>query len=240
MLLAQLQVDLGPRAANMLPTPVPSLIIIFGLFLSGFPNYNPDWTSWSHYLAEIIRFIGPVTKDDIISRYYTSLGASFIMIGIFFSPTAKRILTLPFFNFLGRCSFAVYLLHNMLMRSVLVWILYGYKAYNTPRFDKDGNLIELKRPGPLVFCFGVPVFYAVVYTVAYLWTKYVDTFCVRITNGMRGFMFKPLERGDMEMGHEMAMRSSPVVSSPPLAAAADARPLDMDASSTPLMAGGTH
>lgn len=228
MLLAQLQVDLGPGTSSMLPTPVPSLIMILGLFLWCFPLHNPDWASWSHVLAETLRFVGPPTTDDILSRYYTSLGASLVMIGILFSPTAKRILTLPFFNFLGRCSFAVYLLHNMLMRSVLVWILYGYTAWTTPVLDDDGKAIELKRPGPLGFCFGIPLFYVLIYAVAYLWTKYVDVFCVWLTKCLCDFTFKPEEK---MMAHEITTRL-------PVSAPAAARPLDtcMHESSIPLMA----
>ncbi|KAL1960909.1 hypothetical protein VTO42DRAFT_5893 [Malbranchea cinnamomea] len=193
MLLSQLHIDLGPRTTNLLPLPVPSLMMILGLFLWSFPQDNPEWAPWSRNMTNLMRLIGP-EDPDVISRYWVSLGTSVLMLGITFSANAKSILTLPLFNFLGRCSFAVYLLHNLLARSVLVWLLYAPAAWSTPWYDEEGNLIELKRPSPLTFCIVMPIFYALLYAIAYLWTVYVDSFCVRMVNKLRDLMFKDEEK----------------------------------------------
>lgn len=41
-----------------------------------------------------------VPKDADVRRYWDSLGASSVLLGIFFSRNARRVLTSPVFNFL--------------------------------------------------------------------------------------------------------------------------------------------
>jgi hypothetical protein len=128
-----------------------------------------------------------------LSRYWPAVGTTILMFGIFFSQNARRILTLPLFNFLGWCSLPVYLLHNTLMRTLLCWLVYGPASFHTPKFNERGELIRLTRPGPFAFFFIIPIFYAALYAVAYLWAIYVDPVCARALNGMKNVMFKDEE-----------------------------------------------
>ena len=163
-------------------------VIILGLFAWSFPDDNHDWAPWSRSMKKLMLQFTPLNAD--LSRYWVSVGTSLAMLGIFFSRDAKRILTLPFFNFLGRCSFPVYLIHNTLIRSVFVWMFYGRAAWNTPMVDEGGNLIMLRRPSTVTFVFLMPLFYALLYGAAYLWTLYVDPFCTRFVDWMKNLMFK--------------------------------------------------
>ncbi|KKZ59979.1 hypothetical protein EMCG_00821 [[Emmonsia] crescens] len=192
LILAQIQVDVGPRATSLLPKPVPTLLILIGLFMCSFPQQNAEWAYWSRTMKESMELIIPEHTD--ISRYWVSVGTTTLMIGIFFSRNARRVLTHPVFNFLGRVSFPVYLLHNTLMRTILVWMAYAHSAATTPKSDAQGNVVELSRPGPLTFVFILPVFYAVLYAVAYAWSLYVDPLCGRAVNWMKSVMFREEER----------------------------------------------
>ena len=201
--LAQLHTDLGNRTADLLPTPIPHLLMILGLFLWSFPPANPEWAPWSRFLTNLMRVIGPNDNPDPINRYWVSVGVMLVMLGITFSPAAKRVLTSSLFNFLGRCSFAVYLLHNLLARSLLVWMLYGFKAAKTPKYDEKGELVRLTRPGPWMFVLMMPLFYIILYAIAYAWTTYVDAFCVRMVNKLRDLMFRDEEMATLKAQAEM-------------------------------------
>jgi len=66
--------------------------------------------------------------SDILGGYnwdYGVVGAIILIFSIHFSPTLQHILSHPFAVFLGSISFPMYLLHSILMRSVLVWVVYG-------------------------------------------------------------------------------------------------------------------
>lgn len=186
--------EFGDRVNNIMPKVIPSLMMVLGLFIWSFPQENPEWAPWSRGMTNFMRVIGPNDEPDKISRYWVSLGVSIVMLGVTFSQNAKKVLTLPFFNFLGRCSFAVYLLHNLLARSLLVWLLYGPAAWGTPSVDKEGNMVPLTRPSTLIFCVMMPVFYALLYGIAFAWITYVDSFCVRMVNKLRDIMFREEEK----------------------------------------------
>ncbi|OJD16854.1 hypothetical protein AJ78_02998 [Emergomyces pasteurianus Ep9510] len=192
LLLAQLQVDMGSRATSLLPKPVPSLIIIIGLFMCSYPQEHVEWAYWSRTMRESMEQIVPERTD--INRYWVSVGTTTLMIGIFFSRNARKVLTHPVFNFLGRASFPVYLLHNTLMRTVLVWMAYGYAAATNPLSDAQGNIIQLSRSGPFAFVFILPIFYAILYAVAYAWVLYVDPLCAKVVDWMKNLMFREEER----------------------------------------------
>ncbi|PGH01573.1 hypothetical protein GX51_05138 [Blastomyces parvus] len=192
LLLAHLQATYGPRATSTLPKPLPALIILLGLLITSFPQDNHHWTRWSWTMRQIMLSITPASADRFIGRYWVNIGCSVLMTGVFFSRNARRLLTLPLFNFLGRCSFPVYLLHNTLLRSLLVWMVYGASAWDRAAWaavKEDGAPAELARGGWATFAVAVPVFYGVLYAVAYLWMERVDPQCARVVNWMREKMF---------------------------------------------------
>ncbi|EEP78445.1 predicted protein [Uncinocarpus reesii 1704] len=196
IMLAQLQVDYGARATSLVPKFVPSMLIILGLFLWGYPQDNPHWAPWSKILRDSFVAVTPAYTDT--SRYCVSIGITVLMLGIFFSKNARKFFTSPLLNFLGRVSFPVYLLHNTVIRTILVLMVYGPSASKTPEKDEQGKPITLKRISPMGFLFVIPAFYAILYLIAYLWTIYVDPLCARIVDGMKDRMFveelKPQEK----------------------------------------------
>lgn len=186
MFLAELTADYGPRATSVLPKYAPSLIILLGLYISSFPEENPDWMPWSHHIN---LFAGQfIPGGGELSRYVVSVGTTTVTYGIFFSHTARRILSHPFINFLGRVSFPVYLLHNTLMRTVLAWLIYWRSAMSADDWnavDEAGNPIMLERGGPMTVFFGIPAFYVILYVFAHFWTEQVDSRCMRFVAWMQ-------------------------------------------------------
>jgi peptidoglycan/LPS O-acetylase OafA/YrhL len=188
-MLAMLHTELGPRATPALPRPVPALLILVGLFVCSYPTTNPEWAAWSRVMTYIGAKVTPEKTD--LSYYWVSVGASTLMIGIFLSRDARRVLSLPFFNFLGRVSLPVYVLHNTLLRSVLVWMVYS----NAATSEDPGTL---KPAGTLTFMVAIPFFLAMVYAAAYLWLLYVDPWCGKMIQWMVTLMFIREQHPDRE------------------------------------------
>lgn len=209
MFLAQMQVSLGSRATSILPKPLPSLLILIGLFICGYPQVNAEWMTWSHTMKQAMIPLIPGAKaptDEVINRYWVSVGVIFLVFGIFFSRNARRVLTMPLFNFLGRVSFAVYLLHDTLIRSLMVWMVYGANVAKTDLAAKDekGNRLNyVPKGGKVTFLIAVPVFYATLYAVAHLWTVHVDARCGQAINWMRDLMFRESEKRGPVLGRDL-------------------------------------
>ncbi|KAI9810825.1 MAG: hypothetical protein M1827_006032 [Pycnora praestabilis] len=180
--LAALHADLGNKATTVVPRPIPGLMIILGLFLSSYPQDNAEWTSWSNALYYLGSPLIPFEAD--IRRYYDSLGASLMLYGVFFSPTARRLFSHPIFNFLGRVSFPVYLIHAQLIKTVLVWMIYGASAFGPEKTDEEGHRQLLERGNLPTFFVAIPCFYYLLYYIAHLWSLYIDPLCAKGVNWM--------------------------------------------------------
>lgn len=177
MLLAELNADYGSRATSVLSRPVSALMILFGLFLASFPEEHAEWMPWSNAVNSAARLLVPGGGE--INRYVISVGTAFIAFGAFFSRDARRILSLPLMNFLGRISFPIYLIHNTLIRTVLSWLIYRDSAMKNGLnpVDNKGNPKYLERGSVFTFIIVMPMFYAILIYASYLWTIYVDPPC---------------------------------------------------------------
>ncbi|KAI5287911.1 hypothetical protein KEM54_005630 [Ascosphaera aggregata] len=194
--LAQLQVDLGSRATALLPKVVPSMIIITSLFACSYPQENQAWKPWSKSMMDWMISITPGGTEH--SRYWMSVGATMLIYGLFFSRNARKVLTMPLFNFLGRVSFPVYLLHDTVIRTVLVWMVYGPSAGRLPKEDAEGRPVLLQRVSTFALFFIMPIFYATTYLFAYMWNWYVDPKCAKVVDWLKNAMFE--NEADVQTG----------------------------------------
>lgn len=179
MLVAELHNHYKDTATSVLPAPIPALMILVGMFLAGYPQDSPQNAHWSHVMFKIMDSI-TVEKTDV-RRYWDHLGAATVLLGIFFSRNARRLLTSPIFNFLGRVSFPVYLLHNTFIKSVLTWLIYLPSAMNPPKNEK-GEFQDLVRGSTTHVVIAIAIFYYVLYRSASLWVKHVDPVCGNMVN----------------------------------------------------------
>ncbi|CAN9441395.1 unnamed protein product [Alternaria alternata] len=179
MFVAELHNHYKDAATSVLPAPIPALMIICGMFMAGFPQDSANNTRWSHTMATIMHSL-TADKTDI-RRYWDHLGAAFVLLGIFFSRNARKLLTSPVFNFLGRVSFPVYLLHNTFIKSVLTWMIYLPSAMNPPKNEK-GEQQDLQRGSTTHILIAIAVFYYILYRSAALWVKHVDPIFATMVN----------------------------------------------------------
>lgn len=147
------------------------IFLVVGLFIGSLPEDHFEWHPWSLGLRNFLAAILPANPD--FPRFSSGIGLDIIVIGLHLSPMARNILSNRFFLWLGRMSFAVYLLHNQILRSVLCWMIYGFA---TPA---KGEPLLAFSPLKLFLC--LPFYLALTYGSAQLWTWYVDSWCARIS-----------------------------------------------------------
>lgn len=165
------------------------ILILFGLLLASYPEDKVQWSRWSEIMGQYSVYIFP--RDVETPRYYTGVGLIFICLGIHFSNSVKNVLSNKYLLWFGKNSFAVYLIHGSLLRTILVWMYFGIFTPADIVFE-DGRRERghLPYPGRLRWYFWMPIWFAILYWVANLWTKYVDPWCARVTESLAGFVFE--------------------------------------------------
>src|SRR6187551_1442771 len=84
------------------------LCMTVGLYVASSPEYHSEWASWSQKLRNAIAYIVP--RDADFPRHTTGLGLELISLGLYFSPWLRDMLSNQWLLWLGKQSFAVYLL----------------------------------------------------------------------------------------------------------------------------------
>ena len=169
-----------------------SLFIFLGIFVISYPEENPEWARWSTALLWFGYKIFPVGSE--FSRFYPALGTGLIIFGVGFNSTAKRALCHPALCWLGKMSFAVYLIHAPLIRTLLTWMLYGASSslWVPVKDEQDKNLpphwIQLTSPWLLIIA--LPAFFFLLYRLAQLWMAYIDPWCARVTDWIEEQAFR--------------------------------------------------
>lgn len=194
--------------------------LAIGFFMASLPDDHYDYQPWSQSLYEFMRAILPRNPD--FPRFSSGIGLDLIVMGLHFSNTARTILSSKPFIWLGRMSFAVYLLHNQILRSVLCWMIYGFALPEQPEAVQNPDTGEwftpeaarLQKPAAGRIFLVLPIYWVLVYTVAWLWTTYVDAWCARVTEKLVG----KIKEDD---GREKAEPLLPLATAPVAAPAAE-------------------
>ncbi|KAI1497273.1 acyltransferase family-domain-containing protein [Biscogniauxia marginata] len=180
-----------PKTSRILAT----IFLVLGLYVASYPEKHPEWATWSRWQFEVLRQIVPEKAE--FPRYGSGIGLMLITIGLHFSPGIRDFLSSKYLLWLGKQSFAVYLLHGPLLRSVLCWMVYG--IHLPPDItNEQGETV----PGKLVFPSGwrlliaLPFWIPLNYGVAMLWTGYVDPWCAQLTEKIVGYTM--LERDEKD------------------------------------------
>ncbi len=186
----------GRRWPSQILSPI---LIIIGFLLASYPENMPEWRPWSRQMLQISVWIFPKYSDT--PRFYTGLGLEFIILGVHFShPIQQKILSNNYLLWFGRNSFAIYLIHSPLFRTLLVWMLFGIKTPSDDFILKNGILIgpTLKMCGRFRWYFCLPIWFAILCKCANLWTKHINPFCTRLTQKLEEFVFKEDEESSCE------------------------------------------
>ncbi|KAI0165182.1 acyltransferase 3 [Hypoxylon sp. FL1284] len=161
------------------------IFLILGLYVASYPEGHPEWMTWSKYQHKVLKQILP--KDPDFPRFASGIGLELITLGLHFSPGLRDVLSSKYLLWFGKQSFAVYLLHGPLLRSVLCWMVYGIHVPPSITNDK-GEVVHgtLMFPGTLRLMFFLPFWLPLNYGAAMLWTGYVDPWCANLTEKIVG------------------------------------------------------
>lgn len=191
MFIAELsydQSDLKPFLGNSkLSKAVPIAVLVVGIIVAGYPERHPEWCSWSNSLRIIgMNIFRPGAE---LSRNWGSVGASLILVGILFWPSAKTFLAHPLLVWTGKVSFAVFLIHSFLIRSLFCSMLY---THSTPPNDidpgKTTNAHSLQRAHGLNLITISLIFFPFLYLMAHLWSTHVESRCDQISQLVEDWM----------------------------------------------------
>lgn len=174
-----------PRASAVLS----SALVLLGLAIASFPESHAEWAGWSRALTRLLKALA-ADADANMPQLSTGLGLELVSAGIVLSPgVLQRALSSRYLLFLGRMSFAVYLLHGPLMKTTLAWMVYGVRV-PPDQIGLDGSTIvtRLTYPGHLALVAWQVVWLPMLYGIASLWMAYVDPWCERMTNRLVEFV----------------------------------------------------
>lgn len=174
---------------------VQSFLIILGLYVGSFPEGHAQWAAWSRQLDSLNPYLFPMGADP--TKRWSSIAFHLIVIGFWLSPSLQTIFSNKLFMWLGRNSFAVYLTHGTLLRVVLVRFIYGFSSapFSVERPEKGDPIFHWipRSQNWFVWAVAIPVWFAILYTVAHLWTTYVDSWCAKATKWIEETMFEQEE-----------------------------------------------
>jgi peptidoglycan/LPS O-acetylase OafA/YrhL len=178
------------RRSILLPV-LSSALIVGGGFIISFPEDKPEWATWSTAMVNAGHHFFPANSE--YGRFYPGIGAQMLCLGILFNPTAKRVLSNPLLCWLGKVSFAIYLTHAPLLRTILAWMVFGLSTPpSSPGLNAEGQALPpgWRAPvGPVAMALLVPLWYVLIYRMASWWVAYVDPWCGRATNRIEELCF---------------------------------------------------
>jgi len=167
--------------------------MMLGLCCISFPEYNQTWTWWSNGMCVLATYVFPPGIE--LARYWPGLGAQLICVAFMLNPNLKRILSGSLLNWMGNVSFAVYLIHGTLIRTVLTWAVFGFSTQRPPYLNEDNESVQdwIEPVATWKLIVVIPLFYILVYRLANYWVKYVDPWAGAVTNWIEARVAGTLE-----------------------------------------------
>jgi peptidoglycan/LPS O-acetylase OafA/YrhL len=167
--------------------------MLLSLILMSYTRHNPEGQPWSAALQAFGSKYLPLDGEGGLDRIYGSIGGILLVASIIISPHARFILSQKWLKWLGKVSFAIYLLHGTVLRTVFAWTLsVGHAKQEIIEADPVGVMYAIQRyPVPGVFqCFvATIVCLLVVLTASFLWNIKIEPALGRITKQLEGMVF---------------------------------------------------
>jgi hypothetical protein len=139
-----------------------------------------------------VRFICSNMIDDL-ARLIPLLAASLLIFSILFSPLLRQSLSHRYLVFLGGISFSMYLLHAILMRTILAWVIYGLFRQPWQEETVEGN--ETEHQSHLVTFIlsilrdiGIALWMGLLLYVSAVWRNWVDFYSISLSKWLEEVM----------------------------------------------------
>ncbi|OQU93804.1 hypothetical protein CLAIMM_00271 [Cladophialophora immunda] len=174
----------------------PPVILISLIFMS-YPGSFAETASWSLWLRDFATQYFPSEATSALERMYGSLGGILLVIGILISPHARWMLSRPPLLWLGKVSFAIYLIHGMFLRTVFAWALHlGHSKQIFTEHTPDGEEYHEERyplPGPFQRALATVVMAACLGVASHFWNLKLEPLFARITAKLEGIVTGKVE-----------------------------------------------
>jgi peptidoglycan/LPS O-acetylase OafA/YrhL len=167
---------------------LPLILLPPALLLMSYPSTAPLAAPWSARMTALLAYLPPISEP---SRLLGTVGAALLLACIALSPFARRALTTRPALRLGRGSFAIYLLHGTVLRSVLAWALFAGADLRDMEVDGPAGPVVVSRypiPGPVRITFAVLAALAVLGAGVAAWLHWVEGWCGRVAAWVEGRM----------------------------------------------------
>jgi peptidoglycan/LPS O-acetylase OafA/YrhL len=141
---------------------IPWILLTLGLLFSSYPNYvdQSDLTNTFYGVLPHLRGLG---------GGYSMFGAVIVFTAVLINPRLQKMLSGKGFVFLGRISYAMYVIHFLLLGSFSSWLfinLHFRLSYN------------------LSFAIAATLSFGILIFVSYVLTKYIDEPVTRLSNSL--------------------------------------------------------
>jgi peptidoglycan/LPS O-acetylase OafA/YrhL len=191
IVLAELSLSEFPRVVAPYSAYLSPPIIVLSLLLMSYPSSYIETASWSTLLRDFAVKYFPEDVQFSLERAYGSLGGILLVAGIVISPHIRWTLSRPPLLWLGKVSFAIYLLHGTFLRTVFVWVLHLGQAKDT-RTVIDPNtrgIIQIQRyalPGNIPRITATLALAVSVAAASHFWNLKFEPIFAIITNKLEG------------------------------------------------------
>lgn len=199
--------------AHILTYIVTPTLIFAALCIGSYPHEHADWAEWSKNMHKM--FVHPSDDNDSkigtflvpfgtdAPRRMSSAMVQLLAISVFLNPALRQMMSHRWLLWLGRHSFAVYLVHGTILRTVGMWIAYGISGQpwnpdtgsNEDGSPREPEWIPIKSWWHVRMA--TVVFVALTYLAAWAWMRWVDTACARATEWLEKRVF---DEGNEEGG----------------------------------------
>lgn len=177
MILAELSFFPQPKPNSKIAAVIPFGFATLGLYLCSFPDSFAEQAHWSRQLINVGYRIFPV--GGLLGRWWPGVGAQILCFSILYSPPMRRALSSKYLQWIGGLSYATYLIHGTLMRTVMTWLIFGPNAMFGVTL-KDVGVTDpqqahlIPQPRPVMLSIRLAVFAAFLLTAANLWNNKIE------------------------------------------------------------------
>jgi fucose 4-O-acetylase-like acetyltransferase len=155
---------------SVVPRIISPILFVFGWYMMSYPGEDETWAPWFRWVW--------ANKDWIYGggdtyRFSCIIGAWSVLVSILLSSAMQSCLNAPLFQWLGQHSFAIYLIHGTVLRSVFTFFAFG-------PFSNE------QHPDPTGFrlIISLLIFLWVTLYLSSFWMKHVEPFCTQLTDSI--------------------------------------------------------
>ncbi|EXJ73928.1 uncharacterized protein A1O5_02222 [Cladophialophora psammophila CBS 110553] len=183
--------DIPKFLAPYSPYISPPITLVSLVFMS-YPGSYAEAASWSTWLRDFATQYFPTEATAAIERMYGSLGGILLIVGILISPHARWTLSRPLLLWLGKISFAIYLIHGMFLRTVFAWALHlGHSKQIMTEHTPSGEEYNVERyplPGYFQRAVATVIMGACVGVASHFWNLKLEPLFAKITARLEGIV----------------------------------------------------